>query len=226
MGIKQVHIRSTTYRAISTQYPPIDLFENLCPKHDYEQACKWEMLTSDRIRNNRIPHQDCVFGDGASFVMAPFFYKTPPGRFSTDLFGGYYASRLEKTSIWEKSYHLGRFIAATEDEAFSTGLNILILKGSIECRLHTTKELPYTDPIYDKTSYTASQRIAKELYNQNSNGIAYNSVRHTNNTCYVIYKPKLVGIPIQTKKLALHFNGTQIDKYFENDNWHELPIDS
>jgi hypothetical protein len=220
---KNASIKSKTYRTISTQYPPIDLFENLCDSKDYEQAAKWEMFTNPRlIRQHLIPHEDCVFGTGASYLMAPFFYNTPPARFSTQFFGGYYAAENEVTSIYEKSYHLGEFIADTEDEAFSEGLYVLILKGQVSTSLTDLTAIAYTDAIYDKDSYNAAQTLAQKLHADNSNGIVYNSVRNLNNKCFVIYKPKQVGIPIVTKKLPLHFDGGKIDKYYEGEGWVKL----
>jgi hypothetical protein len=222
MQYSLTRVKSSTYRAISTQYPPIDLFENLCSPSEYEQACEWEMLTSERIRNTRIPHEKCVFGAGASFVMAPFFYKTPAARFSSDLFGGYYASKYEATAIYEKAYHLGKFISSTENEPFSEGLKLQILKGNIDTSLHDLTNLDDSHPIYNKNSYMDSQQTATQLHDDDSNGIIYSSVRNEDNQCFVIFKPKKVKIPIVTKKIPLHFDGEKIDKYFDDEIWNIL----
>ena len=222
MQYVETTLRSNTYRAISTQYPPIDLFENLCTPEQYDQACKWEMLTNPRMRNTLIPHEDCVFGNGASYVMAPFFYKTPPARFSTDLFGGYYATKNEITAIFEKAYHLGNFISATENEPFYEGLVLLILKNSINIKLHDLTKLSDKHPIYDKNSYHAAQKTAIELKEINSNGVLFNSVRKQGGHCLAIFKPKNVKIPIATKKIPVHFDGQKIDKFFDNEKWQMI----
>jgi hypothetical protein len=171
MEYNKILAKSSTFRAISTQHPPIDLFENLCKPEHYEQACKWEMVTNPRLRDTIMPYEDCVFGNGASYVMAPFYYRTPPARFSTEIFGCYYASKDELTAIYEKTFHLGRFIAATESEAFSEGLTVQLLKGTINTELHDLTNTPENDPIYDKNSYNAAQSVSTYLRDKGSNGI-------------------------------------------------------
>lgn len=222
MQYREVSIKAPSYRAVSTQYPPIDLFEGLCSPQDFEEACKWEMVTNPRIRNTMMPHEDCVFGNGASYVMAPFFYKTPPARFSTDYFGGYYASKEELTSIYEKAYHLGAFIAATEDEPFSEGLQVLILKGKVNASLHDLTRLADNHPVYDKENYSFAQEMATSLKDKDSNGIVYKSVRKKGGHCFTIFKPKKITIPIVTKKIPLHYDGNIIDRFFDDEKWNTL----
>lgn len=226
MQYQEIKLSTKTYRAVSTQFPPIDLFENLCAPEDYEQACLWETYTNDRVRNTLIPHEKCVFGQGASYVMAPFFYKTPPARFSTQWFGGYYAATDEVTAIYEKSYHLGNFIAATEAEAFSDGLMVQMLKGSVNTVVYDLTTLPLSHPIYHKTSYEESQNTAEILFDMDSHGILYRSVRNEGKKCVVIFTPKQVKIPIITKKIPLHFDGQKIDKFFDREKWQKILLSS
>lgn len=210
-----------TYRVISTQHPPIDLFERVAGKEEWEALCDYEAAYNPRVRNTLFTHADTVYGNGASYVMAPFFYKLPPGRFTTEDFGGYYATKDLLTAIAEKAFHIAKFYQDSDEEK---GIieHYLVLQGKIDTVFHDIRHLPMAHPVYKPGSYVASQKLAVELKQKESNGIIYNSVRNTKGICFVAFKPKCVPIPIPTLRPAMHWDGEKMDKWFDGKEWLDL----
>jgi len=68
-------------------------------------------------------------------------------------------------------------------------------------------ELHYPD------SYTASQAFAAEQRAAGESGVVYDSVRHPGGQCLAAFRPSAVAIPRQGPHLALHFDGTRMDRW-------------
>jgi len=65
----------------------------------------------------------------------------------------------------------------------------------------------------DPNNYEASQTLARQLRAEGSAGIIYPSVRQDGGLCLAAFWPDVIGIPIQGRHFAYHFNGTVIDMY-------------
>jgi hypothetical protein len=220
--IKSKVIWHKTYRLISTRFPPIDLFERVADMDVWEDICNYESAHNPRVRNILFSHEESVYGAGASYVMAPFYYNFPPGRFTTSQFGGYYAAKKEITAIYEKAYHLGIFYRDSYEES---GIieTCQMLVGKINASLCDLTGIPMNDDIYSPHSYEQSHKLALSLYNKGESGIVYNSVRDPGGLCFVAFKPKIIPPPIPGIKPALHWNGDRIDKWFGGETWNEIP---
>jgi hypothetical protein len=50
-------------------------------------------------------------------------------------------------------------------------------------------------------------------------------VRHHGGRCVAAFRPKAVGLPVQTKHLKYHYDGTRVVEYFdyEGASWIALP---
>jgi hypothetical protein len=57
------------------------------------------------------------------------------------------------------------------------------------------------DPLYDPNGYAASQRFARDLLADGSNGVVYRSVRHRGGECLACFRPRLV----QNVSVAAHY---------------------
>lgn len=215
-----------TYRIVSTRYPPIDLFERVAPNEDWDALIELEMLTNPRVREelgqiSNIPPERRVHGIGASYVMAPFAYANE-SRFSDGSFGVYYAANNFKTALHEVAYHRGKFYSQTDEETLKTTEKTLL--GKIDSKLHDVRRGNWQN-IHDPDSYTESQKLGLKLRNkEDSNGIVYNSVRYPGGKNFGAFWPDVVSLPIESKKIVLHWNGEKIDKWFdfETDEWDQF----
>ncbi|MBS0238662.1 MAG: RES family NAD+ phosphorylase [Proteobacteria bacterium] len=220
------------HRLIPTKYPPINLFERVSPKEDWDALFALEGLTNPRLREeageiSNIPKARRVSGPGASIVMAPFSHFSPSwaSRFTDGTFGVYYAANKFETALREVAYHKAKFHAATSDAPTSDDYREYI--GKVDRVLYdlTDGSWPqYLDP--DPASYPAPQAFAKAIRERNGNGILYPSVRHKGGKCVAALFPDVVKIPVQGRHIQLSWDGTKIDRWFDYETEQWLPFEA
>ena len=219
-------------RIIASRYPPIDLYERVSPDPAvWEALVAAEMLTNPRLRDEvgeirLVPPVERVGGPGATYVMAAFTHLNPRGsRFSDGSYGVYYAARDLATAVAETAYHFGRFAADSGDGPRYEDMRVLV--GRIDADFHDLESLPPEQrvPLLDPGSYAAGQAFGAELRAAGSNGIRYPSVRRRGGWCVAAFRPRAVGIPVQTKHLQYHWDGTAVRRYFDyqTDTWGDIP---
>lgn len=220
-----------TTRIVAARYPPVDLFERVSSDpRDWEALIAAEQLVNPRVRDavgeiRLVRPEDRVAGPGASFVMAAFTHPNPKGsRFSDGSYGVYYAGREFETALRETAYHFARFAADSADPPRYETMRVLV--GRIRNRFHDLESLPAPEraPLLDPDSYARSQPFGARLRDAGSNGLVYPSVRHAGGRCVAAFRPKAVGIPVQTKHLQYHWDGRRVARYFdyERDAWAAL----
>jgi RES domain-containing protein len=218
-------------RIIASRYPPIDLYERVSPDRAvWEALIAAEMLTNPRLRDEvgdirLVPPDERITGPGASYVMAPFTHLNPKGgRFSDATHGAYYAASDLPTAIAETTYHFARFAADSADGPRYEDMRVIV--GRIDAELHDVAQLAAADRqrLLDPLDYTASQAFARALRELGSNGLHYPSVRRVAGKCAALFRPSAVGLPVQTKHLKYHWDGTAVRRYFdyETDVWVDL----
>lgn len=204
-------------RVISSRYPPVDLFEDIADPHDWELLAAAEARTNPRInesigRLDVVPPERRVAGAGASYVMAPFVHASTdwPGRFHDGAFGAYYAAKTFETAVAETAYHKGAFFKST-NEAPGWLAQMRELIGAIDNSFHDLRSGRGFADCLDPDSYDASQELARMLRAGGSNGIVFPSVRDAGGECLGAFLPDVVGLPIQGRHLAYHYDGERID---------------
>ncbi|MCA8888070.1 MAG: RES family NAD+ phosphorylase [Parvularculaceae bacterium] len=204
-------------RIISSRYPPVDLFEDIADPRDWELLAAAEARTNPRInesigRLDLVPPDQRVAGAGASYVMAPFVHISPDwaGRFHDGTFGAYYSARTFETTVAETAYHKGLFFKAT-NEAPGWLAQMRELVGAIDNEFHDLRGEAAFEVCLDPYSYDASQDLARSLRAAGSNGVVYPSVRDAGGECLAAFWPIAVGLPVQGRHLAYHFDGEKID---------------
>jgi RES domain len=156
-----------------------------------------------------------VSGPGASYVMAAFTHRNPKvSRFSDGSYGVYYAARGFRTALRETAHHFARFATDSRDGPRYEDMRVLV--GRIDARLHDGARLPpaVRDVILDPDSYAASQPFGAALRDADSPGLVYHSVRDPGGQCAAAFRPKAVGIPIQTKHVKYHWDGRRVGPLF------------
>jgi hypothetical protein len=213
---------SRATRIVASRYPPIDLFERVSPDPAvWEALIAAEQLVNPRVRDEvgeirLVAPEERVSGPGASFVMASFTHINPAGsRFGDGTYGVYYAARELETAIRETAFHFGRYAADSGDGPRYENMRVLV--GRIDNRFVDVGALPAAQraAILDPDSYAESQRFGAALRAADSNGIVYPSVRHAGGQCIGAFRPRAVGIPVQSKHLEYHWDGTRVVRYFD-----------
>ena len=223
---------SRATRIIASRYPPIDLFERVSADSAvWDALIAAEQLVNPQIRDevgeiHLVPPEEGISGPGATYVMAAFTRLNPKSsRFSDGGYGVYYAAREFETALRETAFHFTRFAADSDDGPRFEDLRVLI--GAIDSRFHDVATLTAGEMarLLDPNSYTASRPFAAALRDGGSDGLVYPSVRNTGGRCVAAFRPKAVGLPIQSKHLRFHWDGARIVRYFdyETDEW--IPIE-
>lgn len=218
--LKTKRVRWTkAYRIISSIFPPIDLFEDTSPPEDWELLASLEAKSNPRIvevigQLSLVPPERRVSGSGASYVMAPFTHVSPnwAGRFHDGTFGAYYAAKNAETALAETMHHRSEIYRASEEEPgwFSQYRELI---GKVDHRFHDLTDREDYAECLAPDDYAAPQTLARDLRQSGSSGILYPSVRHEGGLCLAAFWPDVIGIPVQGRHFAYHFNGEFIDMY-------------
>ena len=213
---------SRATRIIASRYPPIDLYERVSPDLAvWEALIAAEQLVNPRLRDaageiRLVAPEDRLSGPGASYVMAPFTHPNPKGsRFSDGSYGVYYAGREFATALRETVHHFERFARDSEDGPRYEDMRVLV--GRIDNRFHDLARLPAADRarLLDPASYRASRPFGAVMRESGSNGLVYPSVRNPRGACIAAFRPRVVGIPLQTRHLQYHWDGMRVVRYFD-----------
>lgn len=208
------------YRIIPSRFPPISLFEQVADPADLEAVFEIEALTNDRLREevgdlSLVPDEDKVAGPGTSAIMAAFTHLNPEGdRFTDGSYGVFYAARNLDTAIAETRYHRGRFLARTDEPPQEIDMRVYAV--DLRATLHDIRgKKPEFSCLHDPDSYALSQEFAGQLRKAGSDGIAYDSVRHTGHECAAVFRPRLLSNCRQERHLCYVWDGTTIADIYE-----------
>ncbi len=212
--------RCKVWRIISSRFPPVDVFEDIAAREDFEALYQLESLTNDRLRNEAgtltlLPKEECVFGPGAGYIMASFTHLNPEGsRFSDGSYGVFYAARELATAVEETKYHRALFLLRTREKPQE--FDMRVLTAMLGAKLHDiTGKKKTPGSLYDPNNYAASQAWAKPLRKQGASGIAYDSVRRNDGTCFAVFRPKSLSRCMQAQHLRYFWNGERISDVLE-----------
>jgi len=200
--------------------PTIHLFERVANPADWDALYALESLTNPRIRNEAgelrlVPVADRVSGPNASIVMAPFTHLSPQGtRFTDGHYGAYYAAESIDTAIAETRFHRANFLRATSQPPIELEMRCYV--ADVICDLHDLRGRRVDMPdVYDPASYSASQKLGRELRETGSNGIAFDSVRREGGQCVAVFRPRLVQNVRQSVHLRYAWDGHSISNVYE-----------
>lgn len=187
------------HRLVPSHFPPIDLFENVASPDELEIVFAIESITNDRLRQEvgelaLVPPDERISGPGSTPIMAAFTHISIPTRFTDGTeYGVYYGARDLNTAFAETIYHREKFLAATNEP--DTELTMRCYINKVALALHDVRGAEFEYLYAD--DYTASQKFAKTVRANGSNGLLYKSVRDKGGECVAAFKPKAVTIPIR-----------------------------
>jgi hypothetical protein len=204
-GTARVSARS--HRLIASRFPPVGVFDDLTQdREDLAIAFLLESATNDRLgllsgRLSLLPPGEIIQGPGATLVMGAFLHADPAGgRFTDGRLGAWYAALDVDTAVAETLFHNTRRLKMS-DGAFPTSIQMRELVARIDCPLIDLRGLKAARPdLYDLDDYSQSQAFGLSRRwpksGEGTNGLAYDSVRRAGGVNVCIYKPSLVGLPV------------------------------
>jgi len=168
--------------------------------------------TNDRLQGEQhglsgISSYELVYGiPHAQIIRAAFLHAGPFGsRFNDATRGAWYAAVMLETSLAEVTYHKARNLADIvvpqlphqqpdeERSQYDDWLADFHADFHILDPAEEYAEYLLAEPV--PSCYASSQHLARQLIEQQSNGIVYPSVRHSNGRCLVCFRPPLVYGP-------------------------------
>jgi hypothetical protein len=187
-------------RLVASRYPTAGLFDRVAAPADIDAVIELEGWTNDRI-SAELGHLAVVDRDEwvtgrpmSSVVMAAYCHPSPNGaRFSDDRRGAWYAARTLETALAESTHR--RTQELREVGVPETRVEMRVYLADFSARFHDLRSparFGRTADVYDPDDYTASQRLARGLLDDGSNGIVYRSVRERSGECIACFRPRQV----------------------------------
>ena len=182
-------------RIVPTRYPAIYLFDRVASSDDFDALYALEAMSNERLRDElghieRVAAADRVFGPGSGPIMAAFTHVNTLGsRFSDGSFGVFYAARERATAVAETRYHHARFLAATNERAMH--LPMRLYHVAIDAKLHELRPAGAVPvAVYDAADYSTARALGGKLFQAQSHGVVYNSVRREGGHNLGLFKPR------------------------------------
>lgn len=221
MTIQIAHVRwEPCWRIIPSRFRPIQLFERVTEPDDLEAILELESLTNPRIRDEvgdirLVPPEDRVTGPGSSIIMAAFTHLNPEGsRFSDGTYGVFYAANHLSTAITESKHHRERFMRATAQAHMELDMRVYVVH--LDGNLHDLRnQIPAYPLVYHDNNYAAGQHLAKTLRKDDSDGIAYDSLRWNGGECVAAFRPRVLSNARQERHLCYLWDGQRITTVYE-----------
>lgn len=206
-----------SYRLINSNFPPINLFDDVASADEFEALYTLQSITNPRLQNeignlNLLPVEDIPFGiTGCHYAAAAFTHINPNGsRFSDGSFGLLYVASCPATAIAEVEYHQNlywRGIPGLKYDRFV--FRLLCCFFDVNEGVDATS-LPLSDSIYDSDSYASSRDFGNTLKQTGIPALRYHSVRHAGGVCHALFTPKEVKKVTQTTHYEMIWDGKKI----------------
>ncbi len=215
--VSTVHWKPS-WRLVPSRFPSTGLFDRVADANDLEAVFAIESLTNARLRDEvgelqLVPENERQSGPGTTPIMASFTHVGDGSRFDDGYFGVYYAAKDIETALAETRYHRERFLQRTNEPPID--IDMRSYASEINSELHDIRGMK-TDlsAVYDKNSYAESQKLARNLQDDGSNGIVYDSVRHADGECVGIFRANIPQPVVQGSHYCFQWDGNSISSTY------------
>ena len=174
------------------RFPPIEQLEQF--DADLQAAVLAELSAVDpQIIGNLqlLPPGALPTGTGASRIITSYTFSRP-GRFNDETFAAFYGGESLATAIAETVHHI--VVPLRDSSAPAQTLPPrLVLHVDVEASDMIDARSAQYPQIYDKESYTESQRFGMAVHERGHQGVLYRSVRRESGECVAIYNPAVLS---------------------------------
>ena len=213
--LRRLHWKRS-WRIIDDRYPRIDIYERVSDPPERPSLDALESLSNPRLRQER--HEINILRPGDRLPSGPSSYNiraafnyAGASRFGDGSYGVYYAAKTLESAMAEKSYATALLMRATTQPPMPLRMRVII--AEIRARLHDIRGWKRKEPsLYSKENYAASRAFARSLWNQDSEGLVYDSVRRAGGECTAIFRPQTLHHCRQERCLEFRWNGQRIDR--------------
>jgi len=187
-----------------------------------EKLVRLDGATNDRIQGEQfglvgISTYELVYGiPNAHIIRAAFLHPSPTGgRFNDSTRGVWYAADKFETSLDEVGYHKARRLAdmvvpespsgVPEEESSTYDDWMADFHGDFHSLQPASDfvDCLASEPVPE--CYAESQKLARQLLRQQSNGVYYPSVRRKGGRCLACFRPALVYQPRRDSRYRITF---------------------
>lgn len=206
-----------TSRLIPSMYSPNEesVISRIARGNDLRTGFALDDWSNDRLQIeaaqfDRIDERELVKGiPYASVINAAYCHSHEEGnRFSVFDRNAWYAALSVETAQAEVIYH--RTIDLYEVDEYELEVTYDQYLADFRCELHDLRGLDGKNPILSPVSYTDSQKLAEELFDQGSLGVIYPSVRDSQGTCIACFRPALVTNVRKGITYRFHWHGKDV----------------
>jgi hypothetical protein len=209
--------RARTHRMVPTRYPAVGILDEITSPDDLEAIFELEGWTNDRISGelgilHTIAGDEWVIGQPmATVVMGAFCHPRPDGgRFNDHRRGAWYCGVSLKTAHAEAIFHRTRELEEIGGW-FDTSMQMADYRANFNCDFHDLRGGGFSAYL-KPDDLRASQRLARTLLEEGSNGIVYPSVRDRGGACVACFRPRLVSNVRLSAAYEYLWSGTPIPK--------------
>ena len=211
-------LQDDTHRLIPSAYDEDTVLSRLTSDvGELSALFELEGATNERLQGEAgllpgITVRELVFGVSYSHIVnAAFTHARPFGnRFNGPERGAWYAGFSLETAGIEVAFHKSeelREIDWREKEIFLYVDFLADFRGEFRDIRRDSRFADCLDP----KSYSASQRLARQLLAGASAGIVYPSVRHPGGTCIACFRPALVNNVRKAGRISVEFANASAD---------------
>jgi hypothetical protein len=201
---------SDAFRLIPSRFPPVELYEPIAPKEDWEALKRVETLTNPRVREKEgrgllLPEDRNV---EQNWLVAPFAYPDPePSRFSDGSYG---------VCVLAQSLHSALLIAIRRREEFlrrtkekPIRLVMRVIKVPIKAKLHDLTQCA------EMNVDASAREIVRQLRQAKSYGLLLVGPKGGKDRLAVILRPTASNPPaVQAEHYCFIWNGERIHQIF------------
>jgi RES domain len=205
-------LQDDTHRLIPSAYDEETVLNRLTDDlYELNTLFELEGATNERLQGEAgllpgITLRELVFGVSYFHIVnAAFTHAQPFGtRFNGADRGAWYAGFSQETAGIEIAFHKSEELREINWQQRETFLYVDYL-ADFRGEFHDIRSDSRFAECLDPNSYTASQKLARELLEMGSAGIMYPSVRHAGGTCIACFRPVLVNNVRKGGQLSVEF---------------------
>jgi hypothetical protein len=213
-NLKNVPLRRVdwpaAFRLIPSRFPPVELYEPVAPKQDWEALKRIEMMTNPRLREKDgagllLPEDR---GVDQNWLVAPFAYPDPePSQYSDGSYGVCILAQSLHSALLLSIHRREEFLRRTREGP--TRLVMRVIKSPIKVKLHDLTQC------VELASAESARETVRELRESKSYGFLVAGPKGGKDRLAIILRPTAFVPPaVQAEHYCFIWNGQRIHQIF------------